>query len=841
MHPSKSSKSNGIRTGRPTVIQNWRTIGALVLGLALVHAEWRPPGLGQSSAASLVLADDLSERTAREFFERHCQDCHADPKPKGGFRIAELAPDLADSANRASWRKVAERLTSGTMPPKGRPRPDAQSVRRVVDWIERQVSESESSSGENVRSGRARLRRLNQIEYQNTVRDLLGVDVDLTGVLPDDSVSGGFDTDAESLHVSSFLLDGYLAAADRVLDAAIASGPRPARQQRRIELKNDPGTRRHGVYRHLDDGVAIFASDLASNIQLVFWNFYTRTRGKYRFRLSAYAYQTDKPVLFHINGGTDNLGDPPYLIRHFEASPGEPQVIEFVEQMEAGRNIRLLVDADVRPRDLPRLGGAESYAGPGLVVQWIEMEGPLGDDWPPPSHRRLFGALKQEPVADDPSRREVISTQPLADADAILRPFLRRAFRRSISDQDLRPFLDRVQARLDAGDSFERAVRVALKGVLVAPDFLFLHGDAPSQPNEARPTAREEFALASRLSYFLWSSLPDDELLQLAEERKLSQPATLRAQVERLLRDPKSQAFVENFAGQWLGLRNIDATSPDAQLYPEYDDLLRVSMLQEAYLFFEEVLKNDLSLTNFVAADFSLLNGRLAEHYGIPGVEGLAFRRVALPADSHRGGVLTMAAVLKVTANGTTTSPVVRGAWVLDRILGTPPPPPPAGVEAVEPDIRGATTIRDQLAKHRQVETCASCHAMIDPPGFALENFDVIGGWRERYRSIGEGEPATVQGKRMRYKHGPPVDASDSLSSGQRFRNVDEYKTLLLTDKDQLTRALTQKLLAYATGVPPGPATRPSVEAIVTALREKNHGFRSLVHELVQSDAFVRP
>ncbi len=262
-------------------------------------------------------------------------------------------------------------------------------------------------------------------------------------------------------------------------------------------------------------------------------------------------------------------------------------------------------------------------------------------------------------------------------------------------------------------------------------------------------------------------------------------------------------------------------------------------MVKEVCLFFEEVLKNDLSLTNFVSSDFSILNGRLAEHYGIAGVQGLEFRKVALPPNSHRGGVMTMAGILKVTANGTTTSPIVRGAWVLDRILGTPPPKPSAAVEAVEPDIRGATTIRNQLAKHRQVETCAVCHVSIDPPGFALENFDVIGGWREHYRSIGNGEPVVVAGRRMRYKSGPAVDAGDVLPDGRRFRNIDEFKTLLLSDRDQLARALAVKLLTYATGVPPTASDRPKVEAIVEAVRGKNYGLRSLVQEVVQSEVFL--
>ncbi len=332
--------------------------------------------------------------------------------------------------------------------------------------------------------------------------------------------------------------------------------------------------------------------------------------------------------------------------------------------------------------------------------------------------------------------------------------------------------------------------------------------------------------------------MPDEELLRLAEHGKLSQPDVLRDQVERMLKDEKAKAFTENFAGQWLGLREIDATLPDRQLYPEYDKLLRASMIKEVHSFFDEVLKNDLSLTNFVDSDFSFLNSRLAEHYGVPDVTGLEFRKVSLPENLHRGGVMTMAAILKVTANGTTTSPIVRGAWVLDSLLGTPPPRPPMGIEAVEPDIRGATTIREQLARHRQVDTCATCHVLIDPPGFALENFDVIGGWRDHYRSIGEGTPVQVRGKRMRYKHGPPVDASDVLSDGRQFENIDQFKRLILADTDQIARALTEKLLTYSIGVAPTAADRPGIQSIVEAVRGQGYGFRSLVHEIIQSELF---
>jgi hypothetical protein len=332
--------------------------------------------------------------------------------------------------------------------------------------------------------------------------------------------------------------------------------------------------------------------------------------------------------------------------------------------------------------------------------------------------------------------------------------------------------------------------------------------------------------------------MPDEELLALAARGDLEKPDVLRAQVERLLKDPKAVAFTENFAGQWLNLRAIDDTLPDPSLYPEYSDDLKKSMAREPYLYFEEVLKSDLSLTRFVASDFSVINGPLAKLYGIPGVEGREFRKAALPPESHRGGVLTMAAVLKVTANGTNTSPVVRGAWVLERILGTPPPRPPVDVEAVEPDIRGATTIRQQLAKHRGRPECAGCHVRIDPPGFALESFDVIGGWRENYRSVGKGEPVDIGGKRMSYLKGPAVDPGDALLDGRKFKNVDEYKRLLLANPDALARALAEKLLTYATGGAPTRSDGPEVDALVHAIRGKDYGFRSLVHAVVQSRLF---
>jgi hypothetical protein len=679
--------------------------------------------------------------------------------------------------------------------------------------------------------GRTVLRRLNRVEYQNTLRDLLGIEMDVRDLLPEDSASDGFDNVGEALHISPFLMERYLEAANRALDLAIANGPQPPYTHPRHRLHDELGVKisTERVFLPREDALVMFSSSPWNAITM--GQFYPPHRGRYRFRISASGYQSDgKPVVYRIDAGPMLMGTRNHLVGYFDAPSGKPGVAEFVDYFEARSTIRISPYGLANAQTVDRVG-AEQYTGPGLAVHYVEVEGPLHDTWPPESHRRIFGSLAQAPapIYDHPERVEVASTAPEADAARILRRFARRAFRRSVSDGELRPYRQLVQARLKNKESFERAIRVGLTAILVSDDFLYLHEN---------PGKLDDFALASRLSYFFWNSMPDEVLLAAAARKELTQGAGLHRQVERMLADPRSSAFVENFVGQWLGLRSIDFTEPSGALYPEFDDLLKESMVREPEAFFAEVLKRDLSLTNFVGSDFTMLNGRLAKHYGIPGVEGYELRRTPLPAGCHRGGVLTMAGVLKVTANGTTTSPVTRGAWVLDRILGTPPPPPPANVPAVEPDIRGATTIRQQLAKHRAVPACAGCHSRIDPPGFALESFDVIGGWREHYRSTGNGEEVVIDGRRMPYLKGPKVDPAGVLPDGGRFTNIDDLKRLLLRDPDPIARALTAKLVTYATGGRPRAADGKEVAAIVAKIRKKNYGFRTLIQEIAASPLF---
>jgi len=772
------------------------------------------------------------------FLKQHCSSCHGAEKPRGDFRVDRLAANFKDAGQRAQWQLVLKRVHAGEMPPKSKPRPPAEQVREFTDWITAGVTAAEAVRRA---EGRVVLRRLNRVEYENTVQDLLGVKIELQEMLPADGSLAGFDNVGEALHTSSFLMEKYLEAAEKALNVAIANGPQPPLIKKRYSLTETHQVKvtTERVFRKLEDAVVCFSSSPWQSVMLT--PFYPPDRGTYRFRISASGFQSaGKPVTYRVDAGRMGMTGKTRLVGYFDAPADKPSVVEFVESLEPRSTIRILPYGLPSAQTVSKIG-ADVYEGAGLAVQWVEVEGPLHEHWPPESHRRIFGSLPQvpAPIYNFRNRVEVSSTDPEADAERILRNFARRAFRRAISDRDIKVPLGLVKARLAEKYTFEQAVRVGLMAVMVSPDFLFLRETVPAVGREeAAGLQLDDFALAARLSYFLWSTMPDEELLTLAEQKKLGQPAVLRQQVERMLKHVRAQSFTHNFVSQWLGLRDIDATIPSHILYPEYDEMLKASMLRETYLFFEEVLKNDLSLANFVHADFSMLNGRLAKHYGIGGVEGWEFRKTALPAGSHRGGVITMASVLKVTANGTYTSPILRGAWVLDRILGTPPPRPPEGIAAVEPDIRGAVTIREQLAKHRDVAACASCHAKIDPPGFALESFDVIGGWREYYRTSGNGKEAIVDGRKMHYRLGRKIDPADQLENGQRFNNIDELKQLLLNDKPQIARAMTERLVTYATGAPPLTSDQGEIEAIVERTRVSDYGLRTLVHEIVQSKLF---
>jgi len=507
---------------------------------------------------------------------------------------------------------------------------------------------------------------------------------------------------------------------------------------------------------------------------------------------------------------------------------------------------------------------AEVDGMPGVAVQWIEVDGPIYDASSGVGYHRLFGDLPLKQLDRgqdgldleyvDPAPRaggrgfgrggpplaqvsvDVVSAQPQQDADRLLRSFMNRAYRRPVEERDVQRFLAVIRNEMETGHNFAQAMIAGYTAVLASPGFVFI---------DEQPGRLDDYALATRLAFFLWNSEPDETLRTLAARGQLGRPEILRAQTERLLNDGKSQRFVDAFLDYWIDVRKMDDTSPSSTLYNDYelDDPLKVAALEETRLFFAELLRHDLPARNIVDSDFTFLNERLALHYGVLGVKGAMMRRVALPADSPRGGLMTQASILKVTANGTTTSPVLRGVWISERILGQHIPPPPASVPAVEPDIRGAVTIRQQLEKHSADESCAACHRKIDAPGFALESFDVMGGWRDRYRAeSAEVEPELgygINGWPFMFHYALPVETSGQLADGRSFKGIRDFKQLLLKDEVTIARNLAQQLVVYATAAPVGFADREQVKQILEDTRSSGHGVRSLVHRIVQSDLFL--
>ena len=814
--------------------------GILIVAKHLIHFEddsWQNTVMSNFLRFLVVLlpllmcrcatAQETNTKPLRAFISKYCVDCHgADATERVQLQQLNLeaTSDLAENR----WLQILRKLQKGEMPPKDELQPSDAERKRVVAAISKSLEQKSVKRQKD--EGRVVLRRLNRVEYQNTINDLFAINVDVKDILPEDSTAHGFDNIGSALNISSVLLERYLEAVDIVLDAAIETGERPKTSKRQFSYKEERRVKNHKSYLPVDDGLVFFSSGYSpTEIN----QFRAPILGDYRIRVSAYAYQSDQPVTYRVYGG---IGIKRHLVGYAQAGL-KPTIAEFTTRLGSRNTLRVVPYGTW----LTKWNQAANEKNPGLAVQWVEIEGPLIEKWPPESHRRLFGDAPIEVInAEEIKRnrrlqpdRQVVSFDVDGDARSLLTQLLPKIFRRKITDADVEPYLQIILAGISSGYSYQNAVRVGLKAALCSPDFLYF--------KERRGQPLDDFQLANRLSYFLWSSMPDDELFALAAEGKLHDTEALQQQTERMLKDSRSQRFTENFVGQWLDLREIDFTTPDRLLYPEYDELLKISMVSETQLFFNELLENDLSVLNVVDSDFAMLNQRLARHYGIDGVKGQEFQKVNLPKTSIRGGVLTQASVLKVTANGTNTSPVLRGVWVLENILGQPTPPPPANVPAVEPDIRGAKSIREQLAKHREISSCATCHRHIDPVGFALENFDVIGGWRKNYRSIGAGERSTTifQGRGVRYKVGLPVDAADSLANGNTFGNIEEFKRVLLKNPDGVVRCVAEKLLTYATGSGIQFADHKHLDGIIERTKLKDHGLRSLIHEVVQSNIFL--
>ena len=796
------------------------------------------------------------------FLNSYCVECHGPKKQKGDFRVDELR--VSQTAGDAEyWQLVLDNLNLGEMPPEDEKQPPEADRERVTGWIETELKRAARALKGH--SGEVVLRRLNRVEYEYTIEDLFGVKGGIAEGFPDDAKEEGFDNNGAALVLSAEQVNQYLAAADSILDRAIQTQPRPETKRKRITLhdynreawdryresikkrKRDFATLTPTEQKRAREELAHFEANPNVGYSFPAWengrvrepretdgpevacvipfratyaapntsrHYRVREAGWYRFAISAFAAANQgQPVRLRITYGDMRPNAVPALADVIQVTNDIPREFSYRIHLQPNQAVKLtMLDGE---HWAPRHQLAE-LPGPFVGVRYLELEGPLFEQWPPKGHRLLLGERRVEDLRD-------------ADMPDILSALAPKLFRRPVAPEVVDEFHTFYQSVRRQQISYVEAFKLTVKAMMASPHFVY-HvetGDAP-----------DEYALANRLSYFLWRSAPDEELQRLASAGRLADPAERRRQVERLLADAKAERFLTDFVGQWLKIDLVGDMRPDQNLYPEYDAELERAMIAETRGFIRELIRSDLSPRQLIDSDWAMLNDRLARHYGIPGVAGNHFRKVALnKAGTVRGGLLTQASILNITSNGTTTSPVVRGTWILEQLLGTPAPPPPPDVPAIEPDIRGASTIKEQLAKHRSIPQCASCHRKIDPYGMALENFDVIGAWRDHYRAL---EP-TRNPKRPKLVDGHAVLSDDRLPQLGAFADFRAFRELLLQREDLVWKNVTHKLATFALGRAMDFADEDALRQIIRETEQQNGGFKTLIRELVAGDLFRKP
>ena len=770
--------------------------------------------------------NDAVPAGVQQFVANHCYDCHQGTAAEAGLDLASLSRDLDDEEAFARWVRAMDRVGDGEMPPPDSSMASSEEVEQFLQaagqWLRGHQRQ------EFAEQGRVRGRRLTNLQVERTLHDLLGIDIPLAELQPEEPRPHLFATVADGQTMSRFQMEAHLAVVDAALDEAMRRvlGPED-NWQRTLDAKTLSRTRPQSRTREpeLIDGRAVTWSS-----RLIFYGRLpattARESGWYRFtiRASALKRPPEQGVWCTVRSGPC-VSSAPLLswVGAFEATK-ETKQWTFEAWLPRGHML------EIRPGDatlkMARFEGGQVGTGegepqnvPGVAIESIRMErfhrGPDNQQL----RRLLFGDLPLV-AARNGRPAEIVSERPKDDARHLIHSFAQRAFRRPVSEAELAPYVALVLAAIDAGEPLPTAVRDGYRALLCSPRFLYFHES---------PGDLDHWAIANRLSYFLWNSMPDEQLFQLAADGKLRDSQVLREQVERMLDLRGERTFVEDLAAEWLDLRLIDSTEPDRALHPSFDVIVQHAMLDETHAYLETMLREDLSVGHLIQSDFSYLNSRLARHYQLPGIFDDNMRRTQLAPTSRRGGVLTQGAILKVTANGTTTSPVLRGVWVSERLLGQPIPPPPAGVPAIEPDIRGAQSIREMLAKHRSDDACAACHVKIDPPGFALENFDPAGAWRDAY-------PRLAGGRRTQ---GTRIDASYTLADGRAFEDIDGFRQLVLADPSPLAWNVAEKLLAYGTGASVALVDRDVVESIVRTAADTDFGIRSLLHAVVASPPFL--
>jgi mono/diheme cytochrome c family protein len=724
------------------------------------------------------------------FLQKYCVGCHGGKKPKADLSLDTVTSDEQIRQERGRFDDLKRMVQALEMPPKGKPQPTAAERNAFLTYLERELGQNDCTGTHN--PGRVTLRRLNRAEYNATIRDLVGVDFQPADDFPADDSGYGFDNIGDVLSLPPILLEKYLAAADKVLDTAFT--PVSVETLKVVDyfsLNNTAKERpRFTGFRNANLHGMASSGEVNGEVRLL-------RPGEYEFKARALAESPDEPLQMTFRFEGRDVKTVPVPVRP------RPQAYDVkVKVDQPGRHT--IAVAFANPSADPKAEKARK-----LFVGQLEVRGPLNvPPEPPPAYGRVMIAEPSATLWKEEAARRILSA------------FARKAYRRPVQPPEVDRLLKLFRMAQADGEPFDKSIKLALSAVLVSPHFLFrVELDRP--PTRADGAyAVSDLELASRLSYFLWSSMPDDELLQLADQGKLRQGDNLERQVRRMLADPKSRALVENFAGQWLQTRNIYSVSPDADQFRAFNDRLRKSMAREAELFVEAVVREDRSILDFLDSDFTYVNGPLAQLYGFPSVFGDQFVRVSTKG-THRGGVLTMAAVLTVTSNPTRTSPVKRGKWVLENILGTPPPPPPPDAGDLPEDKNSVAkgSLRQRMELHRKNPNCASCHARMDPLGFGLENFDAVGAWRGKDGSFA-------------------IDPSGVLPSGQTFQGPDDLKKVLQGKAEQFRRCLTEKLLTYALGRGLEQFDRCAVDQISQAVEADGNRWSRLVLEIVKSDAF---
>ncbi len=779
-----------------------RLISALLLAASLVETcaadEQSPtPPSGKALPDKAVL---------KRFIESSCLDCHDKVTKTAGLALDDLsAEDIG--RNSEVWEKVVRKLTARQMPPRESPRPEELAYDAVVSWLESSLDAAAIASGNPGRT--ETFRRLNRTEYRNTIRDMLALDVDVASLLPPDESSHGFDNITVA-DLSPTLLNRYISAAQKISRMAVGTASRaPGGDTVRIRPDVTQDSHIEGLPIGTRGGALIrrnFSQDGEYEIQVRLM----RDRNEGIESLSEsheleVLLDRERVALFAVKpppkGLSDQSVDANLKSRvKVTAGPHSLGVTFLKKQSSLLETMRQPLNVHFNFYRHPRIGPAVYEVS---IVGPIEATGP-GET---PSRRRIFMDKPTGPRNEEDRAKHVLSN------------LARRAYRRPVDDEDLKALLDFYRLGRAEGD-FESGIETALSSLLVKPQFLFrIERDPPGIP-PGTAYRIEGPELASRLSYFLWSSMPDDELLDLAIRGDLSRADVLERQVRRMLADERSRSLVSNFAGQWLYLRNLEAAIPDMRLFPDFDDNLRQAMRQETELFFESILREDRSVLDLIKADYTYLNERLAKHYGLPHVYGSRFRRVAVDEGSHRGGLLRHGSILTVTSYATRTSPVIRGQWVLKNLVGMPPPPPPANVPALEDNtVSSRLSVRERLKQHRANAACASCHQLMDPVGFALENFDAVGRWR--------GTDADQ-----------PIDASGGLPDGSEFTGVSGLEQALLNRPELFVRTLTEKLFTFGLGRGIEHFDAPAVRQIVRDAQDDNYRFSRLIVGIVKSTPF---